>query len=202
MNRKNAISSAPALALVVLLLALASACSSGDGIKSLVDKDTTPDRQTQAPSETRSPTKTPVEKTKAPSKTPSPMPSTATSEPEFETVFDNGNISGVSNQPTIPTTFTISESLVIYSIQNYHWNGGQGEMPGTIGLKASDGTEYGPWQTEGTPGQGGVPNAYWTCYPAAKIPAGTYTIIDSDSATWAQNAGSSGAGFSKVVAEK
>ncbi len=125
---------------------------------------------------------------------------TTTPTPQTEAIFSNYNSAAVSNQPTKPTTFTLAKARTIYLIQDYHWNGAKGKTPGTIGLKDERGKVYGPWQAEGAPGQGGVPNAYWTVYPNEKIPAGTYTIVDSDPASWAQNSGSGGAGMSQVYA--
>ncbi len=114
-------------------------------------------------------------------------------------IFDNGNIGGVYNAPTKATTFTINQSHVVTMIQNYHWNNGSGtSSPGSISLKGSGGKTYGPWQATGSPGQGGVKNAYWRVYPNVTIPAGTYTIADSQPSTWAQNQGSGGAGHSRV----
>mgnify|MGYP001067284206 CR=1 FL=1 len=112
--------------------------------------------------------------------------------------FDNGNIGGVSNGPTQPTTFTLNEPRILTLIQNYHWNSARGATPGTIALRGSDGRSYGPWQTAGTPGQGGVPNAYWTARPNEILPAGTYTVIDSSPATWSHNGQSGNRGFTRV----
>ncbi len=67
--------------------------------------------------------------------------------------------------------------------------------PGTIALNKSTGETLGPWNIEGQPGQGGIANAYWVAEGDIELPAGTYTIIDSDPETWAQNAGSRGAGM-------
>ena len=47
-------------------------------------------------------------------------------------------------------------------------------------------------------GQGGANNAYWECRPNVVLPAGTYTVVDSDPATWAQNAQSAGRGIVEV----
>ena len=71
-------------------------------------------------------------------------------------------------------------------------------VAGTIALRHSDGTVYGPWQTEGALGQGGVKNAYWFVRPNADIKAGTYTVVDSDPSTWSHNSGSAGAGFTEI----
>ncbi len=65
-------------------------------------------------------------------------------------------------------------------------------------LRHSNGKLYGPWRAKGSPGQGGVPNAYWTVSPNAVVPAGTYTIVDSSPATWSQNRQSGGRGFAVV----
>lgn len=75
---------------------------------------------------------------------------------EIEEIFQNHNIYTVYNGPTNPTKFTINEIRHIYSIENYHWNDSQGKSPGTISLEAEDGTVYGPWQTTGREGQGGI----------------------------------------------
>jgi len=110
------------------------------------------------------------------------------------TLFDNGNRNGVENGGTSPTV-VFQQNAMVTSIMDYHWNNGNGQAPGTIALRSSDGTTYGPWAVTTRPGQGGVPNAYWDAYPNIVIPAGTYTVIDSDPATWAQNAESGGKGM-------
>ena len=115
-----------------------------------------------------------------------------------EVSFEVGNIYGVYNGPTQPTVFTLNAPRVLALIQNYHWNSARGATPGTISLQDAGGRTYGPWQAEGSPGQGGVPNAYWTARPMVLLPAGTYTVIDSDPASWAQNSESGGRGFTRV----
>jgi len=120
-------------------------------------------------------------------------PSTPSIEEELFKVSSQG---GADSGPTVPTTFTISESWLVTGITTYHWNNGQGVAePGTIGLRAVDGTTYGPWQATGTPGQGEVPNAYWSVNPNIVVPPGTYTVLDSDPATWATNAETGGVGM-------
>jgi hypothetical protein len=109
-----------------------------------------------------------------------------------------GNIAGVSNGPTKPSTFTLDEPRVLTLLQTYHWNNAGGAAPGTIGLRDAEGRTYGPWRADGTPGQGGVPNAYWNTRPGVTLAPGTYTVIDSDPSTWAQNAGTGGAGHIRV----
>ena len=115
-------------------------------------------------------------------------------------LFDNGNTGGVDNGPSQPTTFSLAAPHVITLIQNYHWNFARGAAPGSIGLRDASGRNFGPWPAEGSPGQGGVPNANWTVRPMATLPMGSYTVVDSNAATWARNAGSQQRGFSRVEA--
>ncbi|MDD3889894.1 MAG: hypothetical protein PHR65_08225, partial [Syntrophomonadaceae bacterium] len=126
----------------------------------------------------------------------------ATAEPLEEPVriADTTNIIAVYNGPTVPTTFSIDTPHLVTEIHDYHWNNAQGATPGTIGLQDQNGKMYGPWQAVGTPGQGEVPNANWFVYPNIVIPAGTYTVIDSDPSTWSQNRESGGKGMGYVLA--
>jgi hypothetical protein len=96
-------------------------------------------------------------------------------------------LGGVENNPTAPSTFTTDAAYQITYINDYHYYN-HGALPGTIALRNNNGAVYGPWQTIGMTGQGGVANAYWVTYPNATIPAGTYTVVDSDPSTWSQNA--------------
>lgn len=114
-----------------------------------------------------------------------------------EVLYDNGNIYGVKNGPIVPTVFTLNEPCKITSIRNYHYFN-HGVMPGTIALKDQDGTVYGPWQAEGLEGQGNVANASWIVRPNAVVKAGTYTVLDSNPATWSQNDQSGGCGFTEI----
>jgi hypothetical protein len=112
-------------------------------------------------------------------------------------IYTNGNIAGVQNNPTRETAFTINAAHRVTFIYTYHYFN-SGKLPGTIALRHSDGAVYGPWQAEGALGQGGVRNAYWFVRPNVEIKAGSYTVVDSDKATWSQNSGSSGAGFVEI----
>ena len=70
--------------------------------------------------------------------------------------WTNENTDAVTNNPTSPTLITFESDVQILSISTYHWNNGQGvATPGTIGLKGSDGTMYGPWQATGEKGKDG-----------------------------------------------
>lgn len=113
--------------------------------------------------------------------------------------FDNFNNYGVFNNPSAPTSFTLGASYLLVSIQTYHWNNARGANPGTIKLVHANGTVYGPWVATGIPGSWGVKNAFWTVSPNVQLPAGTYTVVDSDNATWSCNSQSKNKGFTKVI---
>ena len=109
-------------------------------------------------------------------------------------LFQINSIAAVSNGPTAPSVADLPAARVT-AIQTYHWNGGRGATPGTIGLQGADGTVYGPFPTTGSPGQGGVPNAYWTATVNLQLPAGRYTVIDSDPGSWAWAPDTAGRGI-------
>ncbi len=116
-------------------------------------------------------------------------------EAEEGVVFDNQNILAVQNGGTSPA-FEIASETIVATIETYHWNDARGTAAtGEISLRGDGGKVYGPWETIGRPGQGDVLNAYWAASPNVTLPAGTYTVIDSDPNTWSQNADSSGEGF-------
>ena len=48
-------------------------------------------------------------------------------------------------------------------------------------------------------GPGRRSHASWTCQPNVEVPAGTYTIVDSEPATWSQNPQSGGRGMAVVA---
>jgi tetratricopeptide (TPR) repeat protein len=132
---------------------------------------------------------------------PTPRPPSRPSTPSRteRDVVNVNNGGGVRNRPTSPTKVRFNSTYKVTYIRTYHWNNGRGtSRPGTIGLRHSNGKMYGPWRATGKPGQGGVRNAYWEVRPNATLPAGTYTIVDSNPATWAQNRQSGGKGFATV----
>jgi hypothetical protein len=116
-------------------------------------------------------------------------------------LFNNWNKDAVSNGPTAATVFTIAAPAHVTELATYHWNGGHG-LPAspavTITLKGAGGADFGPFTAVGSAGQGGVPNVNWTATVSFDLPAGTYTIVDSQPATWSQNAKSGGSGFAAV----
>lgn len=120
--------------------------------------------------------------------------SEGTSAPKLDEI---ASLAGVSNGPTAPSVVSLPAARVT-AITTYHWNNAQGDTPGTIALRGEDGTVYGPFRTTGSPGQGGVPNAYWTAITNVQVPAGSYTVIDSSPATWAWAPDTAGRGMVTV----
>lgn len=121
--------------------------------------------------------------------------------PPGERRTELGNILAIDPGPTLSTVFEARTAIRILSIQTYHWNGGRGMRPGTIALQALDGRIWGPWQTVGLRGQGGVPNAYWHARVDLELPPGRYRVIDSDPPTWSTNVRAQRLGFVTLVHE-
>ncbi|VVB67425.1 Uncharacterised protein [uncultured archaeon] len=113
-------------------------------------------------------------------------------------IFNNWNSGLVESSPTCNPSFEISQPHFISYIDTYHWNNGQGTSSGgTISLKKEDGEVFGPWTVVAESGSG-VANVLWISRPDEVIPAGTYSIIDSEPETWSKNSESNDCGFSKV----
>jgi hypothetical protein len=87
-----------------------------------------------------------------------------------------------------PTKVTLASRVRMTEIWTYHWNAGAGAPGGQITLTAADGKVYGPWQATASN------KVYWVAKTDIELPAGEYTVTDSDPGTWAQNAGTSGQG--------
>jgi hypothetical protein len=120
---------------------------------------------------------------------------------EKERIFKKSSDAGGHPGAKIPE-FTIDRPRVIVEIMTYHWDYNDHKL-GTIALKnVETGKTYGPWETVGGTGQGGVENAYWLARPNAEIPAGTYMLVDSSPSTWFTNSEMEGYGGSYVDALK
>jgi hypothetical protein len=113
-------------------------------------------------------------------------------------IFNNWNRGGVLSSPEKPTVFTVDKLTYIAYIVNYHWNGGSGSASGTISLKDQNGTVYGPWTVSALSGANEMKNVVWFVSLHIVIPAGTYTVIDSDPSTWSCNPDSNNKGFTEI----
>jgi hypothetical protein len=112
-------------------------------------------------------------------------------------LYTIGNQDAVMPGATAPSRFTVvSGPVTIRSLSTYHSLSSHGlSSTGQVGLRDSNGKTYGPWQTIGRPGAGGLANAIWFAPVDIVLPPGTYTVIDSDPYTWSANAGTGGAGM-------
>jgi hypothetical protein len=110
------------------------------------------------------------------------------------TIFNNENGGAVMNNPTNPTTFTLSEPMGITYVRTYHWNSGRGQALGTIGFRNSAGKLFGPYPTSASA-------TFWVAKPKLIFPPDTYTVVDSHPATWSHNGQSGGRGFALVNGE-
>ncbi|MBX7170547.1 MAG: FecR domain-containing protein [Pyrinomonadaceae bacterium] len=106
-------------------------------------------------------------------------------------IFSTGNDYGVLNGGTSPS-FTLRQAVIVTYIMTYHWNNGRGTTGGTITLKNQDGKLFGPWKVNV------VNNVYWIVNPQVTLMPGTYTVIDSEPSTWAQNPNSGGKGHTII----
>jgi hypothetical protein len=118
------------------------------------------------------------------------------------TLFDNTNGDPVDSGGA-PPTFTTKGAWCVTYIQTYHWNGGRGEPPGTLGLKRVAGgaglaDAIGPFPAKASAGQNNAPNVNWYADVSQSPPSvidGTYSCQDSGPATWSSNKASGGRGF-------
>lgn len=174
----------------------AAATETGDDLAPGFDIEPGGDVLPPVTSSTTTPTQAPTE-ISFENYTPEPIPTERWGE-----IFTTINKNGVSNGAISPE-FTLPLQGPAFcratKILTYHWNNGNGVTPGMIALQGSDGSFYGPYQASGEDGMGGVKNANWVVYvDIVLMQQVTYTVIDSDPATWAQNSGTGGAGMAIV----
>lgn len=101
-------------------------------------------------------------------------------------IYDSWNADSVNNNPTILPVFTVSTQSKITEISNYHWNGGGGLDPTTVGATISiyDNTTnvlIGSWAAAA---QYSNLMTYWAVYPDAVVQPGNYRVVESNPATW------------------
>jgi hypothetical protein len=117
--------------------------------------------------------------------------------PKPQVIFNNWNTGGVGVGPTVATTFKIDRPARVTYLNSYHYNYGRGTKTGTLALRHSDGTLYGPWTVKGSTASG-APNGLWETEPGVVLKPGAYTVIDSDPSTWSNNGQSGSCGFAEV----
>ncbi len=118
--------------------------------------------------------------------------------PAIEKIFSNMNGDAIASGPARAAVFVLPAPARIAKITTYHWNGGRGASPGTITMRGASGETLGSWPASGQAGQNSAPNVYWVVAPGLDLPAGTYTVVDSDPSTWSQNVATGGLGMLTV----
>lgn len=121
---------------------------------------------------------------------------------QTDVIYDNRIAAPVENVPMKPTRFTLYDSTSISSIQTFHWNRGAGAAPGSIALQGSDKRLIGPWKAQGIADEQGLANAYWEVEPNLVLQAGTYTVLDSDPASWSRNPAKGNVGIVRITGRK
>ena len=117
-------------------------------------------------------------------------------------LFNNTNTGGVQNGAKGEVLMMTPTAVHVTELVTYHWNNGKGARPGTLTLKSMSGQTYGPFQAKGTSGQNNAPNVNWIADVNLQLPAGTYQLLDSDPATWSQNAATHGVGFAIIRGDR
>ncbi len=112
-------------------------------------------------------------------------------------LFNNTNTQAVANGPRNSSRFVLKEPARVSQLITYHWNLGRGAQPARIGLRRVNGPMYGPFNAFGT-SAGPARNVNWVANVDIAVPAGQYEVVDTDPATWSNNAGSGFQGFAIV----
>jgi len=135
---------------------------------------------------------------------PEPVPS-ATSAPlsggggnqVASNVFSNFSVGTYFNDPSCQPSFNLSSPLRLAGVVNYHSTSSTG--PVDISLKSDSGQTFGPWSASGGSVTASSGARTWSARPAnVVLPAGRYTIEDSNNSTWLFNSSSGGCGISIV----
>lgn len=137
--------------------------------------------------------------TKAPTEESIPEPIATEQWGEIFTTLSKARVDNGATAPEFTLPLQGPAVCTATKILTYHWNYGDGVTPGTIALQGSDGSYYGPYQASGEDGMGGVPNANWVIFVNIPIVQQvTYTVINSDPETWAQNSETGGVGIAII----
>ncbi len=107
---------------------------------------------------------------------------------DYSIFLTSYNTDGVQNNPkNNHFTFEITKTYNLKSITTYHWNNGNGKIPGTISLYEDGGKKIGSWQAVGRSGSGRE-NVNWDVFTNVTIKPGEYYIDDSSPETRSANA--------------
>jgi hypothetical protein len=119
-------------------------------------------------------------------------------EAQVRDLFNNTNTAAVRNGAGINPQFLLNVPTTITQVITYHWNFGQGARPGTISLRHNTTGQTFTFAATGTSGFNGALNVNWVANVNVNVPAGIYTVFDSDPNTRSSNAQSANQGFAIV----
>ena len=113
-----------------------------------------------------------------------------------EPLWSNFNIGAVQNGPKYYSGAPLREDtdpVLITKVRTYHWNNGNGAVPGTISICEDElNNVIGTWPAIGR-SSSGKSNVYWEALvDCVMYPGHTYYVRDSDKATWSWNDESEG----------
>ena len=115
----------------------------------------------------------------------------------YEVLWSNFNSGAVQNGAPVSVTLDVYTDVKIQAITTYHWNKGNGELPGSISIW-ENGDEIGSWDASARPGSG-ADNVYWDVFPDIVLEGGhKYDFVDSSPMTWSCNEESEYEGFLEI----
>ena len=115
----------------------------------------------------------------------------------YEVLWSNFNSGAVQNGAPVSVTLDVYTDVKIQAITTYHWNKGNGELPGSISIW-ENGDEIGSWDASARPGSG-TDNVYWDVFPDIVLEGGhKYDFVDSSPMTWSCNEESEYEGFLEI----
>ena len=124
---------------------------------------------------------------------------------DYPVMLTNFNTDAVQNGAPYSPVFVPEEDMTIVSITTYHWNNGDGALPGEITLVdyrpdgEGEGTIVGTWPAVPRDGYLGAQNVYWDAFCEVNLEAGRmYVVYDSDWGTWSYNTESNDEGFAEL----
>jgi hypothetical protein len=111
-------------------------------------------------------------------------------------LFTNSNTAPVSSSSGIIAlvpTFVLSQTTLITTVEQYHYNNGAGAAAVGVTLGSAF-AAYGPFPAVGSPGTGGK-LLNWTATLNIELPPGVYHVGSTSMSTWSFNDASESAGF-------
>lgn len=107
-------------------------------------------------------------------------------------VYSNVNNADVHCGPQQPVRFTVSQPVLITSLQTLHRPIAELSVDGSLSLQNAAGTEIGRWPARSLSLTQDMPAALRSAEPGVQLTPGEYVLLDSSADTWCWNAQSGG----------